>query len=104
MRPDEIRKHLDAEPFIPFRLCLSDRSSYEIQHPDQAIVTTWSGQATERDDAKNSSIITQQPLVNAGVPVYCALHYFGFSPNEPDNFWIRAVPNVRRMSRDCRAP
>lgn len=42
MRADEIREHLDADPFIPFRLCLSDGSSYEIQHPDQVLVTTWS--------------------------------------------------------------
>ena len=42
MRADEIREHLDAHPFIPLRLFLSDGSSYEIQHPDQALVTTWS--------------------------------------------------------------
>ena len=42
MRAEEIRQHLDAEPFVPFRLCLSDGSSYQIQHPDQALVTTWS--------------------------------------------------------------
>jgi hypothetical protein len=42
MRAEEIRQHLDAEPFTPFRLCLSDGSSYEIQHPDQVLVTTWS--------------------------------------------------------------
>ena len=42
MRADEIREHLDADPFIPFRLFLSEGSSYEIQHPDQALVTTWS--------------------------------------------------------------
>ncbi len=42
MRAEEIREHLDADPFIPFRLCLSDGSSYQIDHPDQALVTTWS--------------------------------------------------------------
>jgi hypothetical protein len=42
MLAEEIRQHLDAEPFVPFRLCLNDGSSYEIQHPDQALVTTWS--------------------------------------------------------------
>ena len=42
MTANEIREHLDAEPFIPFRLCLSDGSSCHIQHPDQALVTTWS--------------------------------------------------------------
>ncbi len=42
MRAEEVREHLDADPFIPFRLCLSDGSSYPIRHPDQALVTTWS--------------------------------------------------------------
>jgi hypothetical protein len=42
MRADEIRGHLDADPFVPFRVFLSDGSSYEIQHPDQVLVTTWS--------------------------------------------------------------
>jgi len=42
VRADEIRQHLDADPFIPFQVFLSDGSSYQIQHPDQALVTTWS--------------------------------------------------------------
>jgi hypothetical protein len=42
MRAEEIRQHLDADPFVPFRLHLSDGSSYELKHPDQALVTTWS--------------------------------------------------------------
>jgi len=42
MSAAEIRQHLDTDPFIPFRVFLSDGSSYEIQHPDQALVTTWS--------------------------------------------------------------
>ena len=42
MRADEIRQHLDADPFIPLQVFLSDGSSYQIHHPDQALVTTWS--------------------------------------------------------------
>ena len=42
MRAEEVREHLDAEPFVPFKLCLSDGSSYQIRHPDQALVTMWS--------------------------------------------------------------
>lgn len=42
MRADEIREHLDTEPFVPFRVFLSNGSSYEVKHPDQALVTTWS--------------------------------------------------------------
>lgn len=33
---------MDADPFTPFRLCLTDGSYYEIRHPDQVLVTTWS--------------------------------------------------------------
>ena len=33
---------MDADPFIPFQVFLSDGSSYHIHHPDQALVTTWS--------------------------------------------------------------
>jgi len=42
MTAAEIRGHLDADPFIPFQVFLSDGSSYHIHHPDQALVTTWS--------------------------------------------------------------
>ena len=42
MTASEIREHLDADPFVPFRIFLSDGSTYHIHHPDQALVTTWS--------------------------------------------------------------
>ena len=42
MRSEEIREYLDARPFVPFRVHLSDGSSYQIVHPHQALVTTWS--------------------------------------------------------------
>jgi len=42
MRAEEVREHLDADPFVSFKLCLSDGSSYQIRHPDQALVTMWS--------------------------------------------------------------
>ena len=38
MRPEDILELLRARPFEPFRVCLSDGSTYEIQHPDMAIV------------------------------------------------------------------
>lgn len=33
MPPQEIRKFAMDEPFVPFRLYVSDGSSYEIHHP-----------------------------------------------------------------------
>ncbi len=34
MRAEEIRNHLRREPFLPFRLYLSNGVSYEVRHPE----------------------------------------------------------------------
>ena len=39
MRPDDIRAHLRKQPFEPFRVYLSDGSSYEVRHPELMLVT-----------------------------------------------------------------
>jgi hypothetical protein len=39
MSPKEIFAHLRAEPFHPIQICLSDGSSYEVRHPEMALVT-----------------------------------------------------------------
>jgi hypothetical protein len=39
MRRDEVLAFLRAQPFQPFRLRLSEGLTYEIHHPDMAIVT-----------------------------------------------------------------
>ena len=56
MRAEEVREHLDALPFIPFRVCLSDGSSYQIRHPDQALVTTWSVEVGVPEQRRESRI------------------------------------------------
>ena len=40
MRPTQIRDHLKRQPFRPIRVHISDGSSYDIRHPEMAIVTT----------------------------------------------------------------
>jgi hypothetical protein len=39
MRREELLRLLRTQPFRPFRLRLSNDSTYEIHHPDMAIVT-----------------------------------------------------------------
>ncbi|MEW6250508.1 MAG: hypothetical protein AB1716_07660 [Planctomycetota bacterium] len=39
MDAEEIRKHLKKQPFVPFRVHLSDDSAYDVPHPDFAWVT-----------------------------------------------------------------
>lgn len=39
MAPNEIQEHLKIRPFLPFRLYVSDGSSYEVTDPVYAYVT-----------------------------------------------------------------
>ena len=39
MNPDVILNHLRREPFLPIRICLSEGASYEVRHPELALVT-----------------------------------------------------------------
>ena len=41
MIPSQIRAHLKREPFQPVRICLSDGSSHEVRHPENALVTQY---------------------------------------------------------------
>ena len=38
MTPESIREHLRREPFVPFRVYLSDGSSHEVRHPELVFV------------------------------------------------------------------
>ena len=39
MSPERILNHLRRQPFEPIRIYMSDGSSYEIRHPELALVT-----------------------------------------------------------------
>ena len=38
MRPEAIRELRDAQPFVPFRICLTDGKSYDVPHRDFVMV------------------------------------------------------------------
>ena len=38
MRAPDVLEHLHAQPFEPFKLCLSDGTTFEIRHPDLCMV------------------------------------------------------------------
>src|SRR5262245_47218375 len=38
MRPQELRDHLRRQPFQPIRLTLTDGRTYEVRHPELAMV------------------------------------------------------------------
>ncbi|MBI4600479.1 MAG: hypothetical protein HY721_00825 [Planctomycetes bacterium] len=39
MRPEELLRLLRVRPFKPLRICTSDGAGFEIQHPEQVLVT-----------------------------------------------------------------
>jgi len=39
MNPDELKAILRRQPFIPFRLHVSDGASYDIRHPEMVLLT-----------------------------------------------------------------
>ena len=38
MRPEDIREFLQHKPFQPFRVTLTDGRTYEVRHPEMAMV------------------------------------------------------------------
>jgi hypothetical protein len=38
MRPEDFRVHLRKQPFQPFRITLTDGRTYEVRHPELAMV------------------------------------------------------------------
>ena len=39
MKPEEIREPCDANPFVPFRICLTDGNAYDVPHRDVVLVS-----------------------------------------------------------------
>ena len=39
MRPNDIHAQLQQRPFVPFRMCFSDGSLFEVRHPEMARVS-----------------------------------------------------------------
>jgi hypothetical protein len=39
VRPEDVREHLEARPFEPIRLFMSDGTTFDIRHPDLCIVS-----------------------------------------------------------------
>lgn len=38
MRPEDLLEFLRRRPFEPFRICATDGRTFDVKHPDQAIV------------------------------------------------------------------
>ncbi len=75
MRPEDIRDFLQQKPFQPFRLTLTDGRTYEVRHPEMAMVG-------------RSSVAIGLPASNDPNPIYdrlvtvSLLHIMQVEPSE----------------------
>lgn len=78
MHPEEIRRLLDAQPFMPLRICVSDGGKYELHDRVNAFV--WQrqlilGVGAERNELPRRSVyldpihVTRiEPIINGDTP------------------------------------
>ena len=75
MRPEDIRQFLQHKPFQPFRLTLTDGRTYDVRHPELAMVG-------------RSTVAIGIPAPDESAPVYDRLvtislmHIMQVEPNE----------------------
>ena len=41
MRPEELKALRDADPFVPFRICLTDGKTYDVPHRDFLMISRY---------------------------------------------------------------
>jgi hypothetical protein len=65
MRPEDIRELLDARPFVPFRICLTDGRSYDVPHRDFVMISRTVidiGVSRQTDTSINDNILRVSPI------------------------------------------
>ena len=65
MRPEDIRELRDADPFVPFRICLADGKSYDVPHRDFVMIARTVidiGVSTSPNGGVSDQIVRVSPL------------------------------------------
>lgn len=64
MRPDDLRRLLSRQPFCPFRVFVSDGSTYDITHPEIAMVVHMSLRIALRPGGVMDSLLEHAVFVS----------------------------------------
>ena len=64
MNPESFRIELRRQPFVPLRIFLTDGKTYDIRHPEMAIVTSREVYVGRDETAPGSGVATQCDLVS----------------------------------------
>ena len=60
---DEIRKSINAEPFVPFLIKTSDGKQYRVKHPDYVAISPKGGRITVFADEEVSTTLSALHIV-----------------------------------------
>jgi hypothetical protein len=64
MRPESLRDELHRQPFVPLRVYLTDGKTYDIRHPEMAIVTSREVYVGREETSPGSGIARGLDLVS----------------------------------------
>ncbi len=53
MHISEVKEHLSQQPFVPFRIHVSDGASSDVPHPEFVLVTKWALHVGHDSDSDN---------------------------------------------------
>jgi hypothetical protein len=64
MRPESLRDELHRQPFVPLRMYLSDGKTYDIRHPEMAMITSREIYIGREETSPGSGIARECDLVS----------------------------------------
>jgi hypothetical protein len=64
LRPESLRDELHRQPFVPLRIYLTDGKTYDIRHPEMAMITSREVYIGREETAPGSGIARECDLVS----------------------------------------
>jgi hypothetical protein len=63
MRPDDLQRLLRTQPFRPFRMFVLEQKSYEVRHPEAALVGSSTVMLIEKVIGSNQVDLIQEVII-----------------------------------------
>jgi hypothetical protein len=63
MRPDDLRRLIDTRPFRPFRMLVLEQTSYEVRHPEAALVGQSTVMIVEQVNGPNPVALEREVII-----------------------------------------
>jgi hypothetical protein len=60
---DEVRRLMNAEPFVPFFVRISDGKQYRVKHPDYVAISPKGGRVSLYDDEETTTTLSALHIV-----------------------------------------